>query len=71
MSDKTDLTEDHKSGIIEMALSDHVSFADIHKEYGLREKDVKDLMRRSLKSGSYKAWRKRVRRFGDRRESYK
>ena len=71
MSDKTDLTEDHKSGIIEMALSDHVSFADIHNEYGLREKDVKDLMRRSLKSGSYKAWRKRVRRLGDRRESYK
>lgn len=71
MSDKTDLTEDHKSGIIEMALSDHVSFADIHKEYGLSEKDVKKLMRRSLKSGSYKAWRKRVRRFGDRRESYK
>ena len=71
MADKTDLTDDLKSGIIEMALSDHVSFADIHKEYGLREKDVKDLMRRSLKSGSYKAWRKRVRRFGDRRESYK
>lgn len=71
MSDKTDLTEDHKSGIIEMALSDHVSFADIHKEYGLSEKDVKKLMRRSLKSGRYKAWRKRVRRFGDRRESYK
>lgn len=71
MADKPDLPEDLKSGVIEMALSDHVSFADIQTEYGLSEKDVKELMRSSLKSGSYKAWRKRVRRFGDRRETYK
>ena len=54
-----------------MALSDHVSFATIKAEYGLREKDVKTLMRDTLKSGSYRAWRKRVRDFGDRRETYK
>ena len=54
-----------------MALSDHVSFTDIRREYGLREKDVKILMRETLKPGSYEAWRKRVRKFSDRREHYK
>ncbi len=54
-----------------MALSDHVSFADIETEYGLSEKEVKALMRDTLKPGSYRAWRKRVRTFGDRREHYK
>lgn len=67
----TTLTESETSEIIEMALSDHVSFQDIRKLYGLREKDVKTLMRTSLKVGSYKAWRKRVREFSNRREHYK
>ncbi|UYP69299.1 TIGR03643 family protein [Thalassobacter stenotrophicus] len=61
----------HRSEIIEMALSDHVSFADIQREYGLAEKQVKALMRESLKPGSYRAWRKRVSDFGDRRATYK
>lgn len=67
----TILSESEKSEVIEMALSDHVSFQDIQKLYGLREKDVKTLMRASLKAGSYKAWRRRVREFSDRREHYK
>ena len=67
----TPLTDAHRSEIIEMALSDHVSFADIEREYGLAEKEVKALMRESLKPGSYRAWRKRVRDFGDRRATYK
>lgn len=62
------LTQADRSAIIEMALSDHVSFADIETEFGLSEKQVKDLMRTSLKRGSYTAWRKRVRQFSDRRE---
>jgi hypothetical protein len=33
--------------------------------------DVKALMRQQLKRGSYLAWRKRVRRFSQRREFYK
>jgi uncharacterized protein (TIGR03643 family) len=65
------LPDAHRSEIIEMALSDHVSFADIEREYGLAEKQVKALMRESLKPGSYRAWRKRVRDFGDRRAVYK
>lgn len=54
-----------------MALSDHVSFGDIQREYGVAEKDVKAIMRAHLKPGSYTAWRKRVRTFGDRRAHYK
>ncbi len=68
---KNELPPDHISAIIEMALSDHVSFANIQTEYGITDKQVKTLMRDSLKSGSYKAWRKRIRDFGDRREIYK
>lgn len=59
------------SEIIEMALSDHTSFAQIEALYGLRDKEVKALMRRHLKRGSYEAWRRRVRAFSDRRAVYK
>jgi len=59
------------SAIIEMALSDHVSFADIEQQYGLSDSEVKVLMRDNLKPSSYRTWRKRVRDFGTRREHYK
>jgi hypothetical protein len=39
--------------VIEMALSDHTSFKQIESLYGLKEKDVKRLMRQNLKPGSY------------------
>ncbi len=67
----TELSPDHISGVIEMALSDHISFADIETEYGISDSQVKTLMRRELKNSSYKAWRRRVRSFGERREVYK
>ena len=54
-----------------MALSDHVSFDLIRSQHGLSPDQVKALMRTELKSGSYRAWRKRVRAFGDRRAAYK
>lgn len=60
-----------ESEIIEMALSDHVSFEDIRALHGLGPDEVKALMRSRLKTGSYRAWRKRVRDFGDRRANYK
>ena len=59
------------SDIIEMALSDHITFAMIKDQHGLSSDQVKALMRAELKPGSYRAWRKRVRTFGDRREAYK
>ena len=59
------------SDIIQMALSDHVSFENIEQLYGLKESQVVRLMRSNLKAGSYRAWRKRVHDFGTRREFYK
>ena len=54
-----------------MALSDHVSFAQIRALHGLGPDEVQALMRRELRPGSDIAWRKRVRQFTDRRETYK
>ena len=69
--EKVILPPEEASDVIEMALSDHVSFANIEQLYGLSEKQVKRLMRDTLKTGSYRAWRKRVNEFGSRREFYK
>ena len=57
--------------IIEMALSDHVSFEQIRALHGLTPNEVQALMKRELKRGSYVAWRKRVRAFTQRRAFYK
>ncbi|MDG1004459.1 MAG: DUF2805 domain-containing protein [Emcibacteraceae bacterium] len=67
----SELTESQVSEVIQMALSDQISFKNIKLQYGLAEKDVKVLMRTNLKAGSYRAWRKRIRDFGSRREHYK
>ena len=65
MKIKKEFSDNEKSEIIEMALSDHTSFQNIRGLFGIGEKDVKKLMRENLKEGSYKAWRKRVRVFSD------
>ena len=65
------LEEHEVSEIIQMALCDHTSFAQIKMQYGLSDKQVKQLMRENLKPSSYRTWRTRVRKFSDRRESYK
>lgn len=54
-----------------MALSDHVGFDQIRAQHGLNADQVKALMRRELAPGSYRAWRRRVRRFSDQRARYK
>jgi uncharacterized protein (TIGR03643 family) len=59
------------SEIVAMALSDHDTFRMIKDQHGLSPDDVKTLMRDNLKLGSYRAWRRRVRRFSDSREAYK
>jgi uncharacterized protein (TIGR03643 family) len=71
MSYPPQLSDAAISEIIEMALSDHTSFATITLQYGISADAVKELMRSNLKTGSYRAWRKRVRDFGDRRATYK
>jgi len=71
MGQSRDLNAADLSAIIQMALSDHVPFATIELDYGLSEKEVQAIMRRELKPGSYRAWRKRVHDFGTRRAQYK
>lgn len=71
MTDPTPQDAATISEIIEMALSDHTSFAQIRSLHGLSPDQVKALMRTHLTPGSYRAWRRRVRVFGDRRETYK
>ncbi len=46
--------------IIEMAWEDRTPFQAIQFQFGLDEGAVIELMRRELKPGSYKRWRKRV-----------
>ena len=47
--------------LIAMAWSDEVTFSDIEREFGLKEPEVKRIMQKNLKPGSYRLWRKRVR----------
>lgn len=53
-------TDARLSELIELALSDKVSFTAIRDEFGLREVEVKNLMRKNIKPKSYAAWRKRI-----------
>ena len=68
---ESQLDQSDVSEIIQMALSDHITFDDIFTQFGLKENDVKKIMRNNLKTGSYRTWRKRVREFSARREFYK
>jgi len=46
--------------IIEMAWEDRTTFDAIELQFGLSEKQVIALMRKEMKSSSFKMWRKRV-----------
>ncbi len=46
--------------VIEMAWEDKTPFDAIDFQFNLKEKEVIQLMRSSLKSSSFKMWRKRV-----------
>ena len=52
--------EEAVSRVIEMAWEDRTPFEAIQTNFGLSESQVIALMRRSLKAGSFKAWRARV-----------
>ena len=47
--------------VICMAWSDKISFEQIKKKTGFKEKEVISIMRKNLKKNSYIIWRKRVR----------
>ena len=70
-SEYRNLELENKDEIIEMALSDKVSFNTIKELFGLDQNQVKLLMKAELRPGSYKAWRKRVEKFSARRDVYK
>ena len=58
------LSQARLSELIELALSDKVTFTAIRDEFGLKEIEVKNLMQKNLRPGSYTAWRKRIFRKG-------
>ena len=52
--------DDQIDRIIEMAWEDRPPFDAIELQFGLKENDVRKIMRTSLKESSFKMWRKRV-----------
>ena len=46
--------------IVEMAWEDRTTFESIEYQFGLKEQEVIDLMRREMKPSSFRMWRKRV-----------
>ena len=60
MSQVLNMKASEISRIIEMAWEDRTPFDAIKGNYGLSEKEVKQLMKNELKLSSYKLWRERV-----------
>lgn len=56
------LSEIEKNRIIEMAWEDRTPFEAIYFQFNVPESEVIKLMRRELKSSSFKLWRKRAQR---------
>lgn len=54
------MIEETKNRIIEMAWEDRTPFDAIKDQFNISEKDVIKIMRRNLRSSSFKLWRKRV-----------
>ena len=54
------LSEKEIDRIIEMAWEDRTPFEAIEFQFGLKENDVRQIMRNNLKESSFKLWRKRV-----------
>jgi len=55
-----DFTEAERDRIIEMAWEDRTTFDAIKAQFGITQGEVEKLMRKELKSSSFKRWRKRV-----------
>ena len=52
--------EEYVDRVIEMAWEDRTPFEAIEYQFGLKENDVRKLMRENLKRSSFELWRKRV-----------
>ncbi|MCB0650683.1 MAG: TIGR03643 family protein [Saprospiraceae bacterium] len=57
---QANLTDRALDRIIEMAWEDRTPFEAIEFQFGLSEKDVIQMMRKTMKIKSFKLWRKRV-----------
>ena len=55
-----ELTDRDIDRIIEMAWEDRTPFEAIEFQFGLKENDVRRLMRSEMKESSFKMWRERV-----------
>lgn len=58
--EKIAFTDKDIDRIIEMAWEDRTSFEAIEIQFGLKEKEVIELMRKEMKTSSFKMWRKRT-----------
>lgn len=54
------MTERNIDRIIEMAWEDRTTFDAIKFQFGLKEQEVIELMRREMKPSSFRMWRARV-----------
>lgn len=54
------MTEEQIDRIIEMAWEDRTPFEAIEFQFGIKENDVRKIMRSNMKESSFKMWRKRV-----------
>ncbi len=57
---KKELTAEAINRIVEMGWEDRTPFDAIKLQFGLKEQEVIDIMRRNMKPSSFKLWRKRV-----------
>lgn len=57
---KQPLSETDIDRIIQMAWEDRTPFEAITFQFGLKENEVREIMRREMKPTSFKMWRKRV-----------
>ena len=60
MRTKIDIKLDQLDRVIEMAWEDRTPFDAIWLQFGLKEEEVIRIMRREMKSSSFKMWRARV-----------
>jgi len=60
MATKIELTPIEIDRIIEMAWEDRTPFDAIFNQFGLKEQEVKAIMRKNMKQSSWLLWRKRV-----------
>lgn len=58
--DVNSFSEDEVDRLIGMAWEDRTPFEAIEVQFGLKENQVRALMRRHLKPGSFRRWRARV-----------